>query len=540
MTTTPRVKKFRIRRKTPEEQGEQPVVETPAEQQAVEPEPTAEPPEDTTQAAPEAPKGPSHAEQIAAISKEGLTGRQLRMARRVAVKNGFQASSDYDAVRQLRAAGIDPFQRSSVLELVKPDTAKVPARRGTAFLPQVGEEDAISLPAMQDDAALNRNASEIRQIQRDIARRRKRKLALLFTRLGFFVFLPTFLVGWYFYNIATPMYATNSEIVIQQAQPQGGGGGGGLATLFQGTSMATQQDSIAVQSYLASREAMLRLDADYGFKDHFSDPDIDSIQRLPEDATNEDAFGLYTNHVKISYDPTEGLIRMEVIAADPVRSYEFSEALIGYAEEQVDQLTGRLREDQMSGALESYEAAEKRRADALAKWLAIQEGVRQIDPQSESSARMGQISALESEKQQLELLLQSRLNVDRPSAVQVQSLRDQIANIETLISELRDQLVGGAGEEISLAQRNTELQTAQEDYSFQVVMVQQALTQMETARIEANRQVRYLSQSVRPVIPDAAAYPRAFENTVLAFLIFSGIYLMISITASILREQVSS
>lgn len=516
MTTKPRVKKFRIRRKTDDAQGEEPGV-TAAEEA----------------------KTPSQAEQIAAISKEGLTGRQLRMARRVAVKNGFQASSDYDAVRQLRAAGIDPFQRSSILELVKPDGAKVPGRSGRIQLPDTAQQDGVSLPSTASAAAMNRNASEILQIQRDIARRRKRKLALLFTRLSFFVFLPTFLVGWYFYNIATPMYATNSEIVIQQAQPQNGGPTG-LATLFQGTSMATQQDSIAVQSYLASREAMLRLDADFGFKEHFSDPSIDSIQRLEENATNEEAFGLYSNHVKISYDPTEGLIRMEVIAADPVKSYEFSQALIGYAEEQVDQLTGRLREDQMRGALQSYEEAEQRRAEALATWLAIQEDVRQIDPQSESTARMGQISSLESEKQRLELVLQSRLNVDRPSEVQVQSLRDQIANIDNLIADLRDQLVGGSGEEVSLAARNTELRTAEENYAFQTAMVQQALTQMETARIEANRQVRYLSQSVRPVIPDEASYPRAFENTILAFLIFSGIYLMISITASILREQVSS
>ena len=40
--------------------------------------------------------------------------------------------------------------------------------------------------------------------------------------------------------------------------------------------------------------------------------------------------------------------------------------------------------------------------------------------------------------------------------------------------------------------------------------------------------------------PDAPAYPRAFENTLLAFLVFSGIYLLISMTVSILREQVSS
>ena len=46
--------------------------------------------------------------------------------------------------------------------------------------------------------------------------------------------------------------------------------------------------------------------------------------------------------------------------------------------------------------------------------------------------------------------------------------------------------------------------------------------------------------SVRPVASQDASYPRAFENTILAFLVFAGIYLMISLTASILREQVSS
>jgi capsular polysaccharide transport system permease protein len=42
------------------------------------------------------------------------------------------------------------------------------------------------------------------------------------------------------------------------------------------------------------------------------------------------------------------------------------------------------------------------------------------------------------------------------------------------------------------------------------------------------------------VAPDEAAYPRAFENTLVVMLIFAGIYLMISMTVAILREQVSA
>ena len=44
----------------------------------------------------------------------------------------------------------------------------------------------------------------------------------------------------------------------------------------------------------------------------------------------------------------------------------------------------------------------------------------------------------------------------------------------------------------------------------------------------------------QPTPTDAPAYPRAFENTMVTLLIMLGIYLMVSMTAAILREQVSA
>lgn len=492
---------------------------------------------------------------IDAIRREGLTGRQLRMARRVAQKHGMAPTSDFDAIRLLRKAGIDPFQRSTVLELVTPDgrtgggtTAPgaslgatpgmpgMPAAR--VQLPQTVAEPGQTLPSTEFASPADRHLSEIMKIQRDLGRRRRRRTVLMMARLAIFVLLPTIMVGYYFYNVATPMYATSSEFVIQKAEATSVAGG--LGGMFQGTSMATQQDSITVQSYLASRAAMLRLDQDHGFKSVFSDPTIDPIQRLPEEASNEAAFAVYQDRVKISYDPTEGILKMDVIAPTPAASQQFSEALIGYAEEQVDQLTQRLREDQMSGARDSYEAAEASRGEALASWLQLQEDVQQIDPVGETAAKTQQISALETERQRLTLSLQDRLNVRRPNEAQVNALQAQIDNIENLIADLRDKMTISTDTGTSQAARNTELRLAEENYTFKTMLAQQALTQMETARIEANRQVRYLSMGVEPVAPDEATYPKAFQNTLLAFLIFAGIYLMISITASVLREQVTN
>ncbi|SIO10602.1 hypothetical protein [Vannielia litorea] len=484
---------------------------------------------------------------IADIRKEGLTGRQLRMARRVAQKHGLSPTSDFDAVKQLRDRGVDPFQRSAMLELVQNNAKAQGAEAGQGAaspnLPQVARQTGTQV-AVQNQAPVpgpvldpaEHRASEIGRIQRDIARRRRRKTALLFTRLAFFVLLPAFIAGWYYYVLATPLYATKSEFVIQQAEPASAAGLGGL---FQGTGFATQQDSTTVQSYLASRAAMLRLDEDHGFKEHFEQSFIDPIQRLEPEATDEAAYRVYQRNVKIGYDPSEGILKMEVIAASPEKSQEFSQALLGYAEEQVDQLTQRLREDQMQGARASFEEAEAKVLAAQTRVLELQEQLGVLDPVSETGSLMQQITQFEVELRQKELDLQQQLANTRPNQARVRALEGDIARLSTLVAELRSSMTTTTDSGASLARISGELRIAEADLATRQLLLQQAAAQLETARIEANRQVRYLSLGVAPIAPDEATYPRAFENTALALLIFAGIYLMISLTASVLREQVA-
>jgi capsular polysaccharide transport system permease protein len=345
------------------------------------------------------------------------------------------------------------------------------------------------------------------------------------------------MVGWYYANVATPMYATHSEFIIQKSE--GSGAGGGLSSMFSGTQLATNQDSIAVQSYLESRAAMLRLAEDHNFKQHFSTNNVDFVQGLDPAASNEEAYRLYKKHVKLGYDPTEGVIKMEVIAADPITSQRFSEALIGYAEQQVDELTQRLREDQMRGARESFREAEIKREEARNELLRIQTEVAILDPVSEAGGLMGQITALETQLTEKQILLQAQLENRRPNEARVQALQGDIRRLETFIADLRTGLTDQANGEESLAAKTAQLRMAEADFQTRELMLQQTLQSLETAQTEANRQVRYLSTGVPPIAPDKPTYPRALENTLVAFLIFSGIYLIMSLTVSVLREQVS-
>lgn len=501
----------------------------------------------STQGAANAVSSPSEAASatdLDAIRREGLTGRQLRLARRMAQKYGLPATSDFDAVRLLRQAGLDPFRANPVVEIVaedaEGDAGQPPQRAGSmmpvpagARLPQTIKP--VKMPAQGEEV---NHAAEILKMQQDLARRRRRRSMLMMARLFFFVILPTFLAGFYYYRIATPLYATKTEFVIQQAMPQQASGSslGGLAS----TPMANMQDSITVQGYLQSRDAMLRLDQDIGFRNVFAAPDIDPIQRLAPDATNEAAYKIYQRNVRVSYDPTEGIIRMEVIAPDPEVSVRFADALIGYAEEQVDQLTQRLREDAMKGARESYTEAETALLEARQRAVTLQETFKVLSSEVEVSLITGQIGQLEGQLTADRLSLAQMESNATPNQARMEPLKRRIATLESEIALLRSKLVEEDSSGQSLARVQSELAIAQADADTRQMMLSQSLQSMETARIEANRQARYISLSVAPVAPDEATYPRAFENTMVAMMIFAGIYLILSMTAAILREQVSA
>jgi len=522
MTTKPTAKKFRIKRSSGAPQ--KPAAET--ENGAKE----------RTSAADASASTDTVAMELDAIRREGLTGRQLRLARRVAHKQGLSPTSDIDAVRLLRKNGIDPFKRGNTLELVVQRDNKQRSKERVQ-LPQTVPQDRRTLPST-DLSPMEQRNREISEIQRDIARRRRRKLRNLMARLAFFVFLPTALAGWYFFQMATPMYATKSEFLILQADSVGGSSGvGGLLT---GTQFATSQDSIAVQSYLTSKDAMLRLDGDVGFKSHFTQGFIDPLQRMPADPTNEEAYRTYQKSVKVGYDPTEGVLRMEVIAADPAMSATFSERLIAYAEDRVNGLSSQKRGDQMSDAQSSFEQAVAERRAAQEELVRLQLEGATLDPEAVIASLRSQINSVETQILEKELQLAALMDNARPNQARVDGARADIERLNVQLTELNARMTDASEGENSLAQLSVRIQMAQADLATRDMLLQSALQQLEQTRMEANRQVRYLTTSVEPVEPQEPSYPRSFENTALAFLIFAGIYLMISLTASILREQVTT
>lgn len=538
MTTKLKASRFRIRRPEP--------VATPATPGAALFEQTDDGfgaiPFPTAAAAANATALPPPETEIDAIRREGLTGRQLRLGRRMAQMHGLPATSDFDAIRLLRAKGIDPFTQSAVMNVVEgeggaPSTALTATQHDGVRLPQTVKP--IHIPSTGFQAEVS-HAAEIQRMQRDLMHRRRRKSLLLMARLFVFVLLPTLLAGYYYYMVATPMYEAKSAFLIQQADGAvtagGMAGGGGLF----GGAIESNKEASGAQDLLQSRDGLQRLDADLGFVAVFSQPEIDVIQRLATDASFEDAYKIYQRMVKVSYDQTEGLIRLSVVAPDPDVAVAFTKALTSYAENEIDKLSQRKRDDQMRDALASYNDAEAKMLDAQRQVVSLQEQNEILSSEVEMSLVSTQIGQLETQLSQDRLSLAQMESNENPNAARMEPIRQRIATVETEIRILRSRMSQGTNGAVSMAQLQGELLIAQSNVQTRQMMLASTLQQLETARIEANRQVRYLAVSQQPVAQDEPAYPRAFENTIVAMLIFGGIYLMIAMTAAILREQVAS
>ncbi|MEM6932821.1 MAG: hypothetical protein AAF526_04465 [Pseudomonadota bacterium] len=412
-------------------------------------------------------------------------------------------------------------------------------RQGKQRRGKQGQRSA--LPALRkemrpDTPALR--AERVEAIRRDLVKRRRRKGGGLLLRLFLFVILPTVAVATYLWERATPFYESVSTFTVQSADGGIAGSSGGFVGKFLGGKEGGN-DPIAVQSFIMSRDVLQRLDEEQDFIAHYQNPSFDFWHRLDPDASFEDSFSHYERMVNVSFDPSEGVLDMTVRAATPEDSKRFSTAIISYAEEMVDRLSDRIREATLRDAQDSMSSAEARLETASLEQAKIRESLAIFSVEVEIQKEMQIISTMEVELEQLQGKLRNLLRVTSDDDPRVERITSQVETLEDQIAARQEKITGTEEDRQSLADRNTALQQAEFEVTTAMAIFTAAIEAHEAAKQDIVRQHRYLAQIVTPSLPDEARYPRKFQTTGLAFLIFLGAYILLSLTFSIIREQAS-
>jgi len=408
---------------------------------------------------------------------------------------------------------------------------------------QGGAKRGSALPALRPDIKPDTpalRAERVEAIRRDLVRRRRRKGGGMLAKLLLFVVVPTLAVAWFLWFQSSDMYKSETTFQVRGAEA-GGGGAGGLLGAFLGGGGGSSSlfDPVAVQTFIMSRDLLTRLDAEHAWIAHFQDPELDFWHRLSSDASFEDAFDHYQSMVSVSYDPTEGILEMDLVAADTESARRFSQAVIGYAEEMVDSLSDRIRQDSLRDSVQYLAEAEAELNAAQADLAKAQEQNAIFSVEGEVSQRYALIGALQAELSALEARLTNLRRVASESDPRIQRLSAQVTTKRAQIETERAAIAGGGSDQESLAKVNAGMKTAELKLTTATLKFTSALEQREFARANAAKQHRYLEVVSQPSLPDRANYPKKPEMTALAFLGFLGFYIIASLTLSLIREQAS-
>ncbi|MGB9604809.1 MAG: hypothetical protein ACPL88_02870 [Bryobacteraceae bacterium] len=348
--------------------------------------------------------------------------------------------------------------------------------------------------------------------------------------------IPTLLAVLYFGLIAADVYISESRFVVRSPEKQTTSP---LGLILKGAGISrAQDDAFVVQDYIVSRDAMTALEKELGIKSAYSKPYGDFLSRFPGldwDDSLENFYRYYQKVVGVQLDATSSIATVSVRAFSAEQAQKINQRLLEHAEELVNRLNKRAQEDMIRFAETEVAKAEAKAKQAALALADYRNRKNVINPEQQAAIPLQQIAKLQDEliATQSQIAQLERLARDNP---QLPVLRQQARMLETEIGKLSAG-VAGAGDK-SLASKAAEFQRLALEKEFADKMLASAMSSLELARNEAQRQQLYLERISAPSLPDAAMEPRRIRNVFAIFLLGLVIWGVLSLTVAAVKEHV--
>jgi capsular polysaccharide transport system permease protein len=325
------------------------------------------------------------------------------------------------------------------------------------------------------------------------------------------VLVPTLLAALYYGVFASDIYVSESRFIVRSPQKQQTGG---LGALLQGTGFsgfARAPDVYTVHDYMLSRDALGLLDEKLDLRGAFSNDRIDRLNRFPSldfDESFEALHRYYQKRVAVNLDTLSSISTLTVTAFSADKARQMNELLLEAAEQLVNKLNERGRQDLIRFAAAEVAEAERKAKEAALAVAVFRNQQAVVDPERQTTIHLQQISKLQDEliltKTQL-----AQLRAFTPDNPQLPALQ---VKARTLQGEIDAEIAKVSGGRSSLTNKAAEFQRLALEREFADRQLAAALVSLEQARNEAQRKQLYLERIVQPNLPDVATEPRRLRS----------------------------
>lgn len=365
---------------------------------------------------------------------------------------------------------------------------------------------------------------------------RFRKLRTLFRPLFLAaVLLPTVLATVYYALVASDTFVSESRFVVRSPQrPQLSS----LGAILQGGGFArSQDDTYSVHDYVLSRDALTELEKQLDVRRLFSAEAIDPFNRftaLEWDQSFESFYKYYRKRVSIEYDALSAISVLTVRAYTAEDSRNINALLLRMSERLVNHLNDRSRRDLISVAEKEVLASETRAKDASLALSGFRTRQSVFDPDRQAALQLQSTARIQDELLSTEAQL-AQLRQVSPSNPQIASLVSRAELLRSAIATQNARVAGG--QRGSFTTQSSGYDRLVLEKTFAERQLASALTALESARNEAQRQQLYLETLVQPNLPDKAIEPRRFRGVAVVFLLGLIVWGLLSLVIASVREH---
>ncbi|MDQ7830299.1 MAG: capsule biosynthesis protein [Desulfovibrionaceae bacterium] len=328
------------------------------------------------------------------------------------------------------------------------------------------------------------------------------------------VVVPSALSVLYFGLIESDIYVSECRFVVRQPERKNLSS---LGSLLQNIGISSvREEAFTVREYVLSRDALKIIDENLNLRKAFGSSKVDIINRfdpLGIDDSFEALYKYFLGQVTVDVDLTSSIATLTAKAYAPNDAFNINEGLLFMSEGLINKLNDRARKDMLSIALKDVEDAEaeaKNRAMALSIY---QDKEILFDPAQQSTMQLQQVDRLQTEL----IAVRGQIAQYREFAAASSQIRALEKRASELRKEINAEMAKVAGGSESMSQKLIEYERLKLDREFSEQKLAAALTSLEQARAEVQRQQLYLERIVMPNTPDSAIYPRRFLNILAAF-----------------------
>jgi capsular polysaccharide transport system permease protein len=351
------------------------------------------------------------------------------------------------------------------------------------------------------------------------------------------VIIPTLASSLYFGLIASDVYISQSKFVIYN--PQTPSPGTSLGGLLQGVGLGNNSNyaANAVHDYLLSRDALQDLQTTLHYRHMVSHHGIDPFNRFGGwvwfDTTFEQLYRYYTRMVGDDVDATTNISTLNVDAYTASDAQRVNQELLTLAQKLVNQINARANQESMHFYQLQVRAAEAKvqEADeALAKYQ-NQSKVFSPGPQADLQAQL--VNQLQGQQLAAQIQL-GQMEINAPKNPRIPLIKK---SIEDLRKQIATQSARVAGNRESLASKSVEYQRLNLAQSFAQRELAAAISSLEQARIQAEKQQLFIETIVHPTNPDEALQPRRWRGVLATILVGILLWGVSSVIVAGIREH---